>query len=415
VSYNVYFYIIVTVYVLDFVWGEFLSYLNRKRMSPLIPDELEGIYNAEQYARQQAYQKVNSRFGLVSGGFSFAVVLTALCFGLLGWFDGVLREYIGNFLLLPLSFFGVLFVLNEIVDLPFGWYAVFRIEERFGFNKSTPRLFVSDFLKGVLLNVIIGGLIFTALIYIYRSVGDWFWLLAWIAVSGFTLVMTFFYSEWIVPLFNKQKPLEEGELRTAIELFVEKAGFRLKNIYVIDGSKRSTKANAYFTGFGGKKRIVLYDTLIDELTTEEIVAVLAHEMGHYRRNHVVRSMVISLLTAGLTFFVMSLFLNSLPLAEALGGKEASFHLGIVGFSLLFSPVSEVIGLAGNCLSRRNEYQADAFAAEFGLGDALISALKKISVKALSNLNPHPLVVFWYYSHPTLLQRIERLRKLPQAV
>ncbi|MDR1783191.1 MAG: M48 family metallopeptidase [Dysgonamonadaceae bacterium] len=407
--YNTFFYIIITFFVLGFIWGQILAFLNRKRMSPLIPAELEGIYNAENYARQQEYQKTNSRFGLISGGFSFIITLLALIFGILGWFDGELREYTEQFLLLPLIFFGILFIINEIIDLPFEWYSIFNIEERFGFNKSTPKIFWADFFKGILLTVIIGGLIMTAITLIYHYTEKWFWALAWIAVSGFSLVMTFFYSEWIVPLFNKQKPLEGGELRSAIEDFARKAGFQLRNIFVIDGSKRSTKANAYFTGFGKKKRIVLYDTLTDDLDTQEIVAVLAHEIGHYKRHHIVQSIFISILTTGLTFFILSLFLGNLQLAEALGGKTASFHLGLIGFSLLFAPISDVTGLAVNWLSRRNEYQADAFAASFGLGDALISALKKISVKSLSNLNPHPLVVFWHYSHPTLLQRIRAIK------
>jgi len=407
--YNIFFYIIITFFVLGFIWGQILAFLNRKRMSPLIPAELEGIYNAENYARQQEYQKTNSRFGLISGGFSFIITLLALIFGILGWFDGELREYTEQFLLLPLIFFGILFIINEIIDLPFEWYSIFNIEERFGFNKSTPKIFWADFFKGILLTVIIGGLIMTAITLIYHYTEKWFWALAWIAVSGFSLVMTFFYSEWIVPLFNKQKPLEGGELRSAIEDFARKAGFQLRNIFVIDGSKRSTKANAYFTGFGKKKRIVLYDTLTDDLDTQEIVAVLAHEIGHYKRHHIVQSIFISILTTGLTFFILSLFLGNLQLAEALGGKTASFHLGLIGFSLLFAPISDVTGLAVNWLSRRNEYQADAFAASFGLGDALISALKKISVKSLSNLNPHPLVVFWHYSHPTLLQRIRAIK------
>ncbi|MDR1762484.1 MAG: M48 family metallopeptidase [Dysgonamonadaceae bacterium] len=408
--YNTYFYIIIVIYVAAFVWGQILAYLNRKRMSPLIPKELEGIYNAEEYARQQEYQRTNSRFGLISGGFSFIVTLAALVFGLFGWLDEFLRSYTENFLLLPLLFFGIIFIISEIIDLPFEWYAIFNIEERFGFNKSTPRIFWTDFFKGIMLSVLIGGLIITAILYIYHYTEQWFWLLAWVVVTAFSLVMTFFYSEWIVPLFNKQKPLEEGELRTAIEAFAAKAGFQLKNIYVIDGSKRSTKANAYFTGFGRKKRIVLYDTLMDELDTHEIVAVLAHETGHYKRRHVILSMIISILATGITFFILSLFLGNQQLAEALGGRTASFHLGIIGFSMLFAPVSEITGLGMNILSRRNEYQADAFAAAYELGKPLISALKKISVKALSNLNPHPLVVFWLYSHPTLLQRIRAIEK-----
>jgi len=407
--YNVYFFIIIIFFAANFIWGQILSALNRRMMSPVLPKELEGIYNAEEYARQQEYQRTNSRFGLISGGFSFVVTFVVLLFGLLGWLDGEVRSFTENVFFLPLSFFGIIFIINEIIDLPFDWYATFGIEERFGFNKATRRVFVSDFFKGILLNIVIGGLILTAILYIYQYTERWFWLLAWLTVSVFSLVMTFFYSEWIVPLFNKQTPLEEGELRTAIESFAQKAGFRLTNIYVIDGSKRSTKANAYFTGFGKKKRIVLYDTLIKELETDEIVAVLAHETGHYQKRHVVQSMLISIFTSGIIFYLMSLFLKSLPLAEALGGKTTSFHLGIIGFSLLFTPVSEILGLASNWLSRRNEYQADAFAAQFGLAAPLCTALKKISIKALSNLKPHPWVVFWHYSHPTLLQRIGKLK------
>jgi len=409
--YNIYFYIIIAVFILNFVWEQFLSYLNRKRMSPNIPKELEGIYNPEEYERQQAYQKVNSRFGLVSGGFSFAVILIVLLFGLFGWLDNTLRTHTVHFLILPLLFFGILFIIGQVMDIPFDWYSVFRIEERFGFNKSTPKLFITDFVKEILLSMVIGTILLSAVLYIYQYTGKWFWLWVWLVVSGFSLLMTFFYSEWIVPLFNKQTPLEEGELRTAIESFAQKAGFGLKNIYMMDGSKRSTKANAYFTGFGKKKRIVLFDTLMKDLDTKEIVAVLAHEIGHYKKKHVYQSMIISVLTMGVTFYILSLFLDNLPLAEALGGKISSFHLGLLGFSLLITPISEVLGLVMNQLSRKNEYEADRFAAQFGLDDALISALKKISVKALSNLNPHPLVVFWYYSHPTLLQRIERVHSM----
>ena len=378
-------------------------------MSPVLPKELIGIYPPEKYAKQQDYQRTNSRFGLISGGFSFVVMFLILLFGLLGWFDNYLRGYTEHFLTLPLIFFAILMICNEIISFPFDWYSTFTIEEKFGFNKSTKKLFIVDWIKGIALNMVIGGLILSAVLFIYNYTQEEFWLLAWLVVTVFSLVMTFFYSEWIVPLFNKQTPLEEGELREAIEIFAEKAGFRLKNIFVMDGSKRSTKANAYFTGFGKKKRIVLFDTLMNDLTTEEIVAVLAHEIGHYKKKHVIYSIVLSIFTTGAIFYILSLFLKNLQLAEALGGSITSFHLGIIGFSFLFTPISEVMGLAMNFISRKNEYQADNFAAQFGLSDALISALKKISVQSLSNLNPHPLVVFWYYSHPTLLQRIEGLK------
>ena len=407
--YNIYFYLIVGFFIISFIWTQILAYLNRKRMSPELPEELQGIYPPDKFAQQQEYQRANSRFGLISGGFSFIIMLAVLLSGFLGWFDNYLREYTCHFLVLPLLFFVILMIINEIISFPFGWYATFTIEERFGFNKSTRKLFVVDWLKGIILNILLGGIIFSAVLFIYHYTLNEFWLYAWIVVSGFSLLMTFFYSEWIVPLFNKQKPLEEGELREAIELFAQKAGFRLTNIFVMDGSKRSTKANAYFTGFGKKKRIVLFDTLMNDLNTEEIVAVLAHEIGHYKKKHVLFSLLLGILTTGATFYILSLFLGNTQLAEALGGTTASFHLGIIGFAFLFTPISEILGLAVNHISRKNEYAADGFASQFGLGEALVSALKKISVQSLSNLNPHPLVVFWYHSHPTLLRRIKKLR------
>jgi STE24 endopeptidase len=379
-------------------------------MSPIIPDALKGIYPPEKYAKQQEYQRINSRFGLISGGFSFILTFLIILFGFLGWFDGYLREYTNQFLVLPLVFFGILMITNEIINFPFDWYATFTIEEWFAFNKSTRKLFLIDWLKGITLNILLGGIILSVILFIYHYTEKEFWLLAWITVSGFSLLMTFFYSEWIVPLFNNQTPLEEGELRNAIETFAQKVGFRLANIFVMDGSKRSTKANAYFTGFGKKKRIVLFDTLMNDLNTEEIVAVLAHEIGHYKKKHVIYSIILSLITTGVTFYILSLFLGNIHLAEALGGKIASFHLGVIGFAFLFTPISEVLGLALNHYSRKNEYEADAFAAQFDLGEPLISALKKMSVQSLSNLNPHPLVIFWYYSHPTLLQRIEKIHE-----
>ena len=408
---NIYFYLILSVLVLDFVWGQVLATLNRSRMSPQIPKELEGIYQPEEYSKQQLYQKTNSRFGLVSDSISFFIILLVLYFGILGWLDNSLREYTSNYILLPLFFFSLLLVAGNTLEMPFDWYATFRIEEKFGFNMSTPKLFVSDHFKGLLLNILIGGGLLFLVVLIYHYTIEWFWLLTWIVIVFFSLTMSFFYSEWIVPLFNKQTPLEGGELRTAIEFFSKKVGFQLDNIYLMDGSKRSTKGNAYFTGFGKKKRIVLFDTLLEELKTDEIVAVLAHEIGHYRKKHVIQSMVLSIFTSGITLYILSLFLNNQQLAEALGGSLASFHLGLTGFGVLFSPISDLLGLFTNYLSRKNEFQADAFATQFGFGDSLISALKKISVKSLSNLNPHPWVIFCRYSHPTLLQRIEAIRSL----
>lgn len=404
------FIVILTIVVLDFLWTQYLSYRNRKRMSPEIPPQLDGIYDKEEYAKQQAYQQVNSRFGLYTSLFSFIVMLIILSLGVFGWLDELLRQYIDNEIWLTLMFFGIIYIVNEIITLPLNYYATFVIEERFGFNKSTKTTFWLDQLKGLLLTVVLGGAILALISWLYGSLGSMAWLYAWGAVTAFSLFMTLFYSNIIVPLFNKQTPLEAGGLREAIESFSKQAGFAVDNIYVMDASKRSSKANAYFTGFGAKKRIVLFDTLINDLDTDEIVAVLAHEIGHYKKKHTLQSMFISICYTGFILFLLSLLLDNEYIASALGGQVASFHLGLIAFSILFTPVSMIIGIFSSVFSRKNEYQADAYAASFGLADSLVSGLKKLSVKSLSNLNPDPLYVFFYYSHPTLLQRIENLKK-----
>lgn len=401
---------ILFIFVLEFAWSQYLSARNRKRMSPLIPQKLEGIYNEEEYAKQQEYQKTNSKFGLYSGFFSFAIMLAVLLLGGFGWLDLLLREYIFNETWLGLAFFGVIMLGSGIISLPFDYYAIFVIEERFGFNKSTRKTFWLDQLKSLLMTIILGGGILYLVMWLYNSVGELAWLYAWGVVTAFSLFMLLFYSNLIVPLFNKQTPLEEGDLRNAIEEFGQKAGFGINNIYVMDASKRSSKANAYFTGLGSKKRIVLYDTLIADLDKEEIVAVLAHEIGHYKKKHTLQSVIISILTTGVMLFLLSLFLNNVDLAIGLGAQQASFHLGAIAFSILFTPISMLLGVLSSMLSRKNEYEADAFAAQFGLASALMSGLKKLSVKSLSNLNPDPLFVFFHYSHPTLLQRMEALEK-----
>ncbi|MBF0760992.1 M48 family metallopeptidase [Dysgonomonas mossii] len=407
---SLYLSIILLIVVLNFVWTQYLAYRNRKRMSPEIPSQLEGIYDDDEYAKQQAYQKENSRFGLYGSLFSFSVLFLVLVFGLFGWLDEFLRQFISNKILLTLSFFGLIYLINEILSLPFDYYNTFVIEERFGFNKSTKTIFWLDQLKGLLLAVVLGGAILALITWLYTAIGELAWLYAWGAITVISLFMTLFYSNIIVPLFNKQTPLGEGELRDAIEAFAQKAGFAINNIYVMDASKRSTKANAYFTGFGAKKRIVLFDTLINDLDKDEIVAVLAHEIGHYKKKHTLQGMFISICYTGIMLFLLSLLLDNKNIAIALGGQSASFHLGLIAFSIFFTPVSFVINVLSSIHSRKNEYQADGYAAGFGLADSLISGLKKLSVKSLSNLNPDSLYVFFNYSHPTLLQRIKAMKK-----
>lgn len=379
-------------------------------MSAIIPEALEGLYNDGEYNKQQAYQRENSRLSLYSAFFSFLIIICILFFQGFGWLDSAVRDYIDNPIWVTLFYLGILFLANYILSIPFSYYDTFTIEQKYGLNKSTKRMFWLDQLKSIVLSVVLGGIILAALTWFYLSFGELAWLYAWALVTAFTLLMTLFYSNLIVPLFNKQVPLSDGELRDAINSFAEKAGFNLSDIYVIDASKRSTKANAYFTGFGKKKRIVLYDTLINDLSTDEIVAVLAHEIGHYQRNHTVKHMIRSILSTGLLLFILSYFVNSVHFALALGSDIPSFHLGIITFSILLAPISLILNLCGNIISRKNEYEADAFAVKYGLGASLISGLKKLSVKSLSNLNPDNLNILFYYSHPTLLQRMNRIRK-----
>ena len=406
--YNIVFFLIVLFIVADFLLERVLALLNAKKIGIAIPPILEGIYDNEKYQKQQRYSLVNYKFGIFTSSFNVFILLIMFAFGLFGLLDGVLRGVIENELLLTLVFFGVLFFANDILNTPFDYHQTFVIEEKFEFNKMSKGLFFIDKLKGVFLTVIIGGAILSVITLIYQWLPNYFWLLAWAVIAFFNVFLMMFYSEWIVPLFNKQTPLEEGELRTKIEEFSKKADFDLVNIFVIDGSKRSTKANAYFSGLGAKKRIVLYDTLIHELTADEIVAVLAHEIGHYKKKHTLVMLFLSLINMLVMFAVLGWFLGSPLIAQALGSTISSFHLGLLAFGILYSPVSTVLSLGVNMLSRKNEYEADAYAAQFGLSEYLISALKKLSAKSLSNLQPHPAYVFVHYSHPTLLQRINAL-------
>ena len=402
------FWIIIGILVVDFLFEKYLDYLNTKTMSDILPAEVKGIYDEEKYKKQQAYQRENNRFGLISGSFSFALTLAMFLFFGFAFVDSLAWGITANAIIAALFFFGIIMFASDILGMPFSVYDTFVIEEKYGFNKTTPKTFVLDTIKGWLIGALIGGGLLAIIILIYQKTQHMFWIYAWILISAFSIFMAMFYSNLIVPLFNKQTPLDEGELRDAIKKFSEKVGFKLDNIFVINGSKRSTKANAYFTGLGSKKRIVLYDTLIDEMETDEIVAVLAHEIGHYKKNHVIQGLLISLIQTGVVLFIFSLLINSKNLSGALGVEVPNFHIGLVAFGVLYTPVSFVLGIFMNLLSRKNEYQADAFAAQNFSPEPLASALKKLSVKNLSNLTPHPKYVFFHYSHPTLLQRLNHL-------
>ena len=409
--YNFVFWIIIAIVLAEFVLNRVISYLNSTWFGKPIPTELEGIYDEQKYDKQQRYSMAQYKFSTVMASINLIISLVALGIGFYGWVDGMLRELINNNILLSVSFLVVLNIISSIIDIPFSYYSTFKIEEDFGFNKSTKKTFWLDQLKELFISIIINIILFGAIVAIYDLIPDYFWVLAWAIMMAFSLFMSMFYSQLIVPLFNKQTPLEEGELRTAIENFAKSVDFNVTDIYVMDSSKRSTKANAYFTGFGPKKRIVLFDTLIEKLTTEEIVAVLAHEIGHNKRKHIVKSILIASLTSLVMFAIFGYLVSSPELSVAMGGSVPSFHLGMFAFMMLYSPISLILGIASSVFSRKNEYEADAFAAKHGVGDALCSALKKISSEALSNLQPHPAFVFFKYSHPTLLQRIRKIKTM----
>jgi STE24 endopeptidase len=406
------FWIIIGIIVVDFIFEKYLDYLNTTTMSDVLPVELKGIYEEEKYRKQQAYQRENQRFGLLSSSFSFTLTLAMFLFFGFAFVDSLAWGITENAIIAALFFFGLIMFSSDLLSLPFSVYDTFVIEEKYGFNKTTPKTFVFDTLKGWLIGAVIGGGLLAVIILIYQKTQNMFWIYAWILVSAFSIFMVMFYSNLIVPLFNRQTPLEAGELRDAIQKFSDKVGFKLDNIFVIDGSKRSTKANAYFTGFGSKKRIVLYDTLIKDMETDELVAVLAHEIGHYKKKHVIQGLLISLVQTGIVLFIFSLLINNANLSKALGVEVPNFHIGLVAFGILYSPVSFVLGIFMNLLSRKNEYQADEFAARNFNPEALASALKKLSVQNLSNLTPHKTYVFFHYSHPTLLQRLEHLKASP---
>ncbi len=402
------FFLLIGIIIFDYFLERLLDYLNQKNWSNKIPKLLEGIYDDKKYQESQQYKKTNHLFDMLTSTFSVVVVLVFLFVQGFAWVDSIVYSITSNQILAALLFFGMIGFANDIISLPFSIYHTFVIEEKFGFNKTTVKTFIIDKLKGWLMTAILGGGIFALIIWIYSITENYFWLIAWGAITIITLFMTMFYSNIIVPLFNKQTPLEDGELKDGINAFAEKAGFQLKNIFVIDGSKRSTKANAYFTGIGPKKRIVLYDTLINDLTTNEIIAVLAHEIGHYKKKHIITGLILGIIQTGFLLFIFSLFVSSPALSEALGVNTPKFHIGLIAFGILYSPLSMITGILMNLLSRKNEYEADAYANSFGLGDALISGLKKLTRKNLSNLTPHPAYVFFHYSHPTLLQRIEKI-------
>lgn len=407
---NSLFYLLIAIIIIVFLIDSLLDILNSRHYNNQIPEELIDVYPEEEYQKSIAYKKANFKFKLVSSTISLCIMIVFFFLDGFALVDNISRSISDNPIIIGLIFFGIIMIGSDILSTPATYYKIFVIEEKFGFNKTTIKTFFIDKIKSVIMMIIVGGGLLALIIWFYQITGNSFWIYAWTLVSIFTLAMNMFYAKLIVPIFNKQTPLEHGELRNTIEAYSKKVGFQLKDIFVIDGSKRSTKANAYFSGFGSEKRITLYDTLVNDLDNEEIVAVLAHEVGHYKKRHVIVNLFLSIALTGLTLWFLSLFIANPLLSESLGVETPSFHIGLIAFGILYSPISEITGLIMNIVSRAFEYQADNYAKETYDNEALINSLKKLSKNNLSNLTPHPAMVFIHYSHPTLLQRIKNLRK-----
>lgn len=409
ISPQIIFYLLISIILFNFIKDYFLDYLNSKFFDKKIPENLRDIYDKEKYQKSQDYKKTLYKFGKISKAYSLTILL--LFFFLDGFLlvDTFARSLFESELLISLSFFGIIFFGSDILNLPFSLYNIFIIEEKFGFNKTTFRIYFFDKIKSWFITILFGGGILSFIIFQFETVGKDFWIVAWVFITTISVLINGFYAQIIVPLFNKQTKLEEGNLKNDIEKYSKKVGFDLSNIFVIDGSKRSTKANAYFSGFGKQKRVTLYDTLLNKLNDNQIIAVIAHEIGHYKKNHIIFNLIFSTIQTGLMLYILSLLIYMPIFSEALGIQSHSFHIGLITFSILYTPISEIFSLIFNVFSRKFEYQADHYAKETFNSKHLIEALKVLSKDSLSNLTPHPKYVWWHYSHPTLAQRIKHLQ------
>ncbi len=411
------FLIIIGLVIFNFLFSNILDYINHKNWKDKIPPELEDFYDKEKYKKAKLYSISKSKIGLLSSIISFLFVISLLVFNGYGFLNQLVYSDSLN-LFLPFEintsfarsgvFFLILFILNSLISIPFSYYNTFIIEEKYGFNKTSKSTFFLDIIKSTILSILIGGFLLFAALYLYDNINEGFWLWLWIGLSLLMVFINMFYADLIVPIFNKLTPLNNVELRKKIENYSKDVGYLLKNIYVIDGSKRSTKANAFFSGLGPRKTIALYDTLIEKHTENELVAVLAHEVGHFKKKHVLSGILMSVIQIGIMAFFFELCLKLPEISIALGGLDTNFHLGLIGFSIIFSPISMISSILMNYVSRKNEFEADAYAKETFNGEDLSLALKKLSVDSLSNIYPHPLYVFFHYSHPPLIQRLRAL-------
>ena len=401
--------LIIFLVLFNYFFSTILEYINDKNWNSSIPKKMKKFYNKDKYEKARKYSIERGKISFISNSLSMILVILLLWFKGYGFIDSFISERYDGLFIQSGLFFLTLMILSDLIKLPFDYHYTFIIEEKYGFNKTTLKTFILDKIKKYMLTIIIGGGLLAGTIYLFSNLDNGFWLWLWIGMSIFLVFTNMFYAELIVPIFNKLKPLEAGSLRDKIETYSKKVGYSLSKIYIIDGSKRSSKANAFFSGLGSRKTIALYDTLVDNHSEDELVAVLAHEVGHYKKKHILTSLILSIIQLGLMCFLFELCLYEGNISRALGSDKIVFHLGLVGFGVLYSPIGTIIGVFMNILSRKNEFEADAYAKKTYKGSSLELALKKLSVDNLTNLYPHPLYVFMHYSHPPLLKRLEALK------
>ncbi|HOX85055.1 MAG TPA: M48 family metallopeptidase [bacterium] len=409
---NIYAWIVLLTLLFEAVLNFIADQLNLRALKPQLPAEFQGVYDEIAYARSQDYTRVKTRFGLVVSTLELLFLLAFWFAGGFGWLDQQVRAFALHPIITGLIYIGVLMFAHGVLSLPFAIYSTFVIEERFGFNRTTIKTFILDLIKGTALSIAVGAPLLAGVLAIFQYGGTWAWLYCWIGVTIFTLLIQFVAPVWIMPLFNKFTPLADGELLQRIRSYSESVHFPLQGVFVMDGSKRSGKSNAFFTGFGRHKRIALYDTLIEKHTVGELVSVLAHEIGHYKKKHIIKNLIAGILHMGVLFFLLSIFLRHSGLFAAFYVEEVSIYAGLIFFGLLYTPIELVLSVILSVFSRRHEFEADRFVVETtDEGESFIAALKKLSLHNLSNLSPHPFTVFLNYSHPPVLQRIHAVRRL----
>ncbi len=409
---NIYLFIILAAIVIDYILDLTSGILNVRNAKGDLPQEFDGWYDADKYKKSQEYLRERTSFSLIVETISKVIIIAFILLGGFNFIDKIARGFGLGPITTGLVFAGILLIASKIISIPFSYYSTFVIEQKYGFNRTTIKTFITDIIKALILTIILGGAVFAAVIWFFRSTGQFAWFYCWIAVTIFELFITFIAPVVIMPLFNKFTPLAQGELKTAITEYANSQNFKMKGVYTMDGSRRSTKSNAFFTGFGKFRRIALFDTLIEKQSTPELVSVLAHEMGHYKKKHIFKMIITSILISGLMFYILSLFINNPGLFAAFKMQSLSVYASLIFFGFLFEPINMIFSVVSHIFSRKYEYEADRYAVTtYEHKEAFITALKKLSVDNLSNLTPHPFKVFLDYSHPPVLKRIEAIKAI----